>query len=348
MGHARKGGYREDESQDAHHLSYFRLDMGALSRQHQTPVHHKCPPDRRAAPVWFLYRDNERRTTATQVVHQELDVPPLSLFLEKLGQKHRTRNLDTPEYGSLDTVWATGTMPKTLSAANNVAHPYRILYKVTAASIDFAARKQLIELNEERATKTDRRGFPLPKLTWRNFLDRQQVRGKVINDKLQEACARYWQNYLDARQDRREDQTEPNLRIANHRPLSLSEKWGPASLKYYAKLTRAESTMLFHLRTGVVGLKSYLFSIHVRDIVDDLCPCKQGKHTVEHVFIHCPALLAERTRLYQQVGHHDLKKLLTRDSKAAAAWAIRYLSIEQFGLTGRQTPDKIFQKRDGA
>ncbi|KAK1480883.1 hypothetical protein CTAM01_14168 [Colletotrichum tamarilloi] len=106
--------------------------------------------------------------------------------------------------------------------------------------------------------------------------------------------------------------------------------------------------MFFHLRTGVVGLKSYLFSIHVRDIVDDLCPCKQGKHTVEHVFIHCPALLAERTRLYQQVGHHDLKKLLTRDSKAAAAWAIRYLSIEQFGLTGRQTPDKIFQKRDGA
>lgn len=39
--------YREDGSQDAHHLSYFRFDMGALSRQHQTPVHHKCPPDRR-------------------------------------------------------------------------------------------------------------------------------------------------------------------------------------------------------------------------------------------------------------------------------------------------------------
>ncbi|EXF83885.1 zinc knuckle [Colletotrichum fioriniae PJ7] len=330
-----------------------------------------------AAPVWFLYRDNERRirwqisanlvmkldkaqavclrqvagayqTTANPVVHQELDVPPLSLFLEKLGQKHRTRNLDTREYARLTTVWATDNMPKTLSAANNIAHPYRILYKVTAAFIDFAARKQLIEINEERATKTDRRGFPLPKLRWRNFLDRQQVRSKVINDKLQEACTRYWQNYLDDREDRRKNQTDPNFRIANHRPLSLSEKWGPASLKYYAELTRAESTMLFHCRTGVVGLKSYLFSIKVRDIVDDLCPCKQGKHTVEHVFIHCPALLAERTRLYLQVDHHDLKKLLTCDSKAAAAWAIRYLSIEQFGWTGRQTPDKIFQNRDGA
>lgn len=161
-------------------------------------------------------------------------------------------------------------MPKALSAANNIAHPYRILYKVTAASIDFAARKQLIEINEERATKTERRGFPLPKLRWRNFLDRQQVRSKVINDKLQEACTRYWQNYLDDREDRRKNQTDPNFRIANHRPLSLSEKWGPASLKYYAELTRAESTILFHCRTGVVGLKSYLFSIKVRSFPSPL------------------------------------------------------------------------------
>ncbi|CCF34437.1 hypothetical protein CH063_06429, partial [Colletotrichum higginsianum] len=45
-------------------------------------------------------------------------------------------------------------------------------------------------------------------------------------------------------------------------PPALQEGWGRQSLEYYKGLPRAQSTMLLHCRTGVIGLKSYLYSLN--------------------------------------------------------------------------------------
>jgi hypothetical protein len=54
------------------------------------------------------------------------------------------------------------------------------------------------------------------------------------------------------------------------------------------------------------------------------------KHTVEHLFLHCKALDAERAEIRSQMGHLDLFALLRTDAKTAMRWAILHFGLSQF------------------
>ncbi|CAH0057570.1 unnamed protein product [Clonostachys solani] len=62
----------------------------------------------------------------------------------------------------------------------------------------------------------------------------------------------------------------------------------------------------------------------------DRCPCKEGRHTVEHLFMQCPRLTEKRLKLAAEVKEFRLNKLLTCDAKAASRWAILNFGLDQF------------------
>jgi len=70
---------------------------------------------------------------------------------------------------------------------------------------------------------------------------------------------------------------------ADERPLFADK-----ILKLHKNLTKAESSLLVQIRTGVIGLKEFLFRIGTRGVATPYCTCGTGKETVEHLVIWCP------------------------------------------------------------
>ena len=64
------------------------------------------------------------------------------------------------------------------------------------------------------------------------------------------------------------------------------------SLKYWFGLRKATTSILMQLRTGRIGLNSYLARINQRESAR--CDCELGNQTVAHVLLECPLHQAER------------------------------------------------------
>ncbi len=127
---------------------------------------------------------------------------------------------------------------------------------------------------------------------------------------------------------------------ANLRLLVLAEDWGLQSYSYYRDLSRGQSTMLLHCRTGCIGLNAHLHSIKANPdtIRSGLCPCGTSLHTAEHLFFHCPKLAAAQWEYVHELNHSNLKKMLTHDAAVATSWAIRHFGIDQFKWP-KENPD---------
>ena len=89
--------------------------------------------------------------------------------------------------------------------------------------------------------------------------------------------------------------------------------------------TRVQSSLITQLRTGKIGLASFLFSRKVPGIESAQCPlCKREDQTVGHVLLRCPILQKRRNEMWKAIDKSDhwnrpsLEVLLTRYAKQAA------------------------------
>jgi hypothetical protein len=115
--------------------------------------------------------------------------------------------------------------------------------------------------------------------------------------------------------------------------LVLREPWGQRNLRYYKKLSRKQSTMLLHCRTGWISLRSHLKRLNLE--TSNRCPhCNNGPHCVEHLFIHCEhkSLALPRQRLFREAGTRNLNMIVTKHPQLAANFAITNFGIEQFSV----------------
>jgi len=114
--------------------------------------------------------------------------------------------------------------------------------------------------------------------------------------------------------------------------------WEQAPRKLYARLTKAEATALFLLRTNVLGLNAWLAAIGVPE-VGPQCDCGWPRQTVQHILLHCPRY--ERASLLAKCDSTRYNDILTRPTCAphAGRWLVRSGVLEQF-RTARQAAEE--------
>ena len=97
------------------------------------------------------------------------------------------------------------------------------------------------------------------------------------------------------------------------------------NIHIHQKATRKQSSLIVQLRTGKIGLASFLYSRNVPGIDSAKCMlCKREDQTVGHVLLRCPVLQSQRNHMWKQIQKSDhwnrplLEELLTRYAKQAA------------------------------
>ncbi|KAI3528724.1 zinc knuckle [Colletotrichum abscissum] len=266
--------------------------------------------------------------SASEVVHKELHMIQLSVYLEQLALRHRINNLYSPEYRDLEAMW-DNVFTDIATEQELGAHPYKALYG-QAESLWLEMRERVLDKqlcranwNPEQAVQSEAEGWADPKR-------RKAIIKAYLKDISMERSSLAWDRYRNDRSGK--------VRNINRNTPALKENWGPESLKYYQGLTRAQSSMLFQCRSGVIGLNGYLFSLKANLVETHRCRCGHPMQTAEHLFAHCKQLTFERSRLRKHVGVINFDLLVTTEANVATAWAIRHFDIAQFRWTGKHMP----------
>jgi hypothetical protein len=116
------------------------------------------------------------------------------------------------------------------------------------------------------------------------------------------------------------------------------DKWGitlppdKRSLRLYKGLAKAESSVLFQLRTGRIGLPQFLFKRKVPDYPTPYCPCGSGIGSTTHFLCSCLLYSDSRPRGFEGKTKEDLLSNLSL-SKTVVKWAIQTGALPQFDLT---------------
>ncbi|KAF4977138.1 hypothetical protein FDECE_18391 [Fusarium decemcellulare] len=239
--------------------------------------------------------------TCGKVLEKELHIESLEVLLDRLAMTQRATVLESPEHMLL--VFIRGR-PRPGRDART--HPYHEL-DAFASVLRAAALMHLVSVNGEEDSRK----------RWANPIGRDAVIRAYAKQEATVRSAERWDQYRDERVQKGKRQIP-----------AVVENWGKKSLGYYSTLTRAECTMLLQCRTEFIGFNSHLFRTACVD--SGLCSCGQSQQTVFHMFVECTELEEERDLLRRQLGHTQVSRLLTKDAKAAAGWAISHFDIDQF------------------
>ena len=233
------------------------------------------------------------RATPVEMLHQEAKVLPLKLALDRITM----RNAEKRQKGPVEDVikYACSEIEKRAPPRPSLKGKAR--HMLHADSTWVATNRQ----EREQAATTERQ----QQKTW---VDRW-VQAKWDDS---------WRNYVEAHRN----EAHPALK-----------KVGKAKhLARHANLRKAESSLLTQIRTGRIGLNSFLSSRNVPGYTPS-CPCGAPEHTVQHLLV-CPRLEASRSDLIRTANTTNLDKLLGtfRGTKALLRWIMEIDVLKQFGL----------------
>ncbi|KPM42380.1 hypothetical protein AK830_g4172 [Neonectria ditissima] len=199
------------------------------------------------------------KATPARLLETELAVPPLDIYLNELAARFHSRTE------------RQNTTP--------------LIRNASAAATRWIRRKQ-------------RRGpwrQPQQEVKdWlRSWLPRSQSQGASLQTiqarTLSEWTARWTRLQDEARERRGSNRLEP----AEAHPPANKKK----ALHLHQGLDKHQSSMLIQLRTGKIGLRSFLFSRRVPDVPSPRCPCGTSEETPEHIIVFCPRFVEQRGHL---------------------------------------------------
>ncbi|CAJ2507680.1 Uu.00g088660.m01.CDS01 [Anthostomella pinea] len=103
-------------------------------------------------------------------------------------------------------------------------------------------------------------------------------------------------------------------------PFFLGCSPAPCTARIEQQLPRWQAVLLGRLRTGCIPLNAHLYKINLAESPE--CECLEGPQTVEHILIHCPHLGDQRCALRSELGHLDLKLMLSAadDARVTVTW----------------------------
>jgi hypothetical protein len=112
--------------------------------------------------------------------------------------------------------------------------------------------------------------------------------------------------------------------------VAWSTPWGVNTLGLREGLTKAENTMATLLRTGIIGLKDWLYWVGV-PVGSPRCECGWPRQTPKHVILLCP-LRTNREAMLSVAGTENYNTLLSTQKglKAVTQWLISQNVLDQF------------------
>ncbi|KAF5556844.1 hypothetical protein FMEXI_897 [Fusarium mexicanum] len=252
--------------------------------------------------------------TAPQILEKEIFVENIWTVLHSQATLQRAKLLFPPR-----PLWRSD---KTLEfLKSGVRNPYDDLNLDAFACIINLFQSINFDENAERRKK----GL--------NALDDPKARNirlrSFIKVRATRSCWVRWEKYtLHRRFERARTSRGDN---SAQLPAALTERWGKQSLSYYDKnMSRAQTTILLHCRTEFIGLKAHLSKIGIKEAGCGRCACEEFRETPFHLFVQCERLKDARKKLEDIVGHTTYQHLVTKHSKVATQWALKYFDIEQF------------------
>ena len=127
---------------------------------------------------------------------------------------------------------------------------------------------------------------------------------------------------------------EPSLRNG-FAVKSLPDK---KNLRIYEDMRKAESSVIFQVRTGVIGLNYFLKRRRVPGIDSELCRCGFGPETAVHMAVFCGEYEESRRWLEDRrdgMVHWSELVGTPAGARRLARWMIQQGRIEQFSLANR-------------
>lgn len=97
------------------------------------------------------------------------------------------------------------------------------------------------------------------------------------------------------------DLDKANRRQRTFEPADASRPSKAACTKHRG-LPKHLSAVITQMRTGKIGLQSFLFTRRVPGVLSPICPCGRGRETPYHVIAKCPIEEPRRARLRQAIG----------------------------------------------
>jgi hypothetical protein len=155
------------------------------------------------------------------------------------------------------------------------------------------------------------------------------------NDTPDDAMNHEWRS----RWERTEAAASARRRRRFPEPAEAPELYGDPLAKYRG-LRKHEASLLFQMRTGKIGLRSFLFYRKVPDVPTPRCSCGRGHETACHIVTECLNNKEDREALYKRVAptalrsRRDFAAALNDPDTAAIVvrWFLRQERIPHFAL----------------
>ena len=192
------------------------------------------------------------KSTSRLCLLKELHLESIETFLWRVSTKFQIKELQSqgsevlsthpPPFGSSESSPGSNPSFPRLPDPYAKGHPYKLL-ETRAETIQAAAH-----VDFQRSPPPEKKGRQKRK----KMPDIIEIYLQKISTRIE---SQKWNEYRRERMQKR-----------NPEPVYL-ENWGYQSLSFYDGLSRAQSTMLLHCRTGFNGLKKYLFTCKVRSLI---------------------------------------------------------------------------------
>jgi hypothetical protein len=126
------------------------------------------------------------------------------------------------------------------------------------------------------------------------------------------------------------------------------------ALQKHKGLQRHESSLLTQLRTGKIGLRSFLFSRRVPGVTSPLCGCGQAPETAPHLALTCVDTTEDRlqlqTNLYPMRTMRDFIRatLDKAEAKQLVRWFLALGRLQEYRLAMeiQEEEDQADQQED--
>ncbi|KAK7216951.1 hypothetical protein V2G26_004954 [Clonostachys chloroleuca] len=252
--------------------------------------------------------------TDRMVLRKELNIESIEDYFGRIGATYRMKNIGSAYLDALAKA-QQGEMRTRQNHRCKFQNPYVLLYGKAKQELEMVKAQYTGKIEDNKLILQQvKQAGSIPEVA--KLIAKHNMEQCTIK------CAEKWKAYVIKKSNNR-----------SYIPTAYKDGWGPQSLKYYRHLDRAESTMLIQCRTGAIGLNSWLNKMNSDKKTyssSALCPCKQGWHTVGHLFMRCPRLTEQRRSLIAEVKEFRLQNLLSSDAKVASRWAVLNFGLDQF------------------
>lgn len=204
-----------------------------------------------------------RPTTSSRFLERELHVEDIGVWLS--GRAAAARGMIVRKQSQYHSLWSELQRDSSLDPKRSNPYP-----KLERCCETLFVDKLMVELSKKLGTAVDE--LKVKELTAKELTQTRRRLKKLVCKKNEDEMALIWKQFQEQKQaeglakaqDGRPSMVE-GAPMVDRPPLMVGYRgdWGKEYLMRHKGLTRAQSTILVHLRSGKIGLNQHLASLNV-------------------------------------------------------------------------------------